>query len=90
MMMTTQTKTGAYLKRMANGGHFKQKLGETALALTECFCKADNPNRARLGNSLATQMHHILVEVYGWNTESAREATETLRKAFRDTDEGQR
>ena len=29
-LMTTQTQTGAYLKKMANGGHFKQKLGETA------------------------------------------------------------
>jgi hypothetical protein len=88
--MTTQTKTGAYLKRMANGGHFKQKLGETALALTECFCKADNPNRARMGGKLSQQMYEILVDVYGWNAASAKDASETLRKAFRDTDEGQR
>lgn len=87
--MTTQTKTGGYLKRMANGGHFKQKLGETALALTECFCKADLPSRAKLGDKLAWQMNAILVDVYGWNVDSAREATETLRKSFRDTAERQ-
>lgn len=87
--MTTQTKTGAYLKRMANGGHFKQKLGETALALTECFCKADIPSRSKMGDKLAWQVHSILVEVYGWNTASAKEASETLRKSFRATEERQ-
>ncbi len=88
-MAITKTKTGAYLNRMAQGGHFKQKLGETALALTECFCKADIPSRARLGDKLAWQVNAILVDVYGWNTASANVATETLRKSFRDTDERQ-
>lgn len=86
--MTTQTRTGGYLKRMANGGHFKQKLGETALALTECYCKADCGNRAYLGDHLAEQMYEILVDVYGWNVQSAKEAVETLTKAFRKTNEG--
>lgn len=85
--MTTQTRTGGYLKRMANGGHFKQKLGETALALTECFCKADTGNRARLGDHLAEQMYEILVDVYGWHEPSAKDAVATLTKAFRRTNE---
>ena len=53
--MTTKqpmTRQGAYLKRMAERGHFKQKLGETSLALTECFCKADMGNRRTLGTQL--------------------------------------
>ena len=85
--MTTQTRTGGYLKRMANGGHFKQKLGETALALTECYCKADMGNRARLGDLLAAQMYEILVDVYGWNVQSSKEASEVLVKAFRRTND---
>lgn len=85
--MTTQTRTGGYLKRMANGGHFKQKLGETALALTECYCKADMGNRRRLGDLLVREMHGILVDVYGWNAQSAKEAADVLATAFCDTDE---
>ena len=89
MMAMTKTRTGEYLNRMAQGGHFKQKLGETALALTECFCKADTQNRARLGDKLAWQVNAILVDVYGWSADSAKEAAETVRKSFRDTAERQ-
>lgn len=85
--MTTQTRTGGYLKRMANGGHFKQKLGETALALTECFCKADTGNRARLGDALASEMYEILVDVYGWDNNSAKDAVTSVTKAFQRTGE---
>lgn len=88
--MSTMTKTGEYLKRMANGGHFKQKLGETALALTECFCKADDGNRARLGNTLSQQVYEVLVNVYGWDAQSANKAVTTMVKAFRNTEEGDR
>lgn len=87
-MATTQTKTGGYLQRMARGGHFKQKLGETALALTECFCKADNANQKKLGDSLVKQMREILIDVYGWEPQSASEAVKTLGTAFRNTGEG--
>ncbi len=85
--MTTQTRTGGYLKRMANGGHFKQKLGETALALTECFCKADTGNRARLGDSLVSEVYEILVDVYGWDTKSAKDAISSMTGAFKRTGE---
>ena len=88
-MAMTKTRTGEYLNRMAQGGHFKQKLGETALALTECFCKADNLSRTKLGDKLAWQVNAVLVDVYGWNADAAKEATETLRKSFRDTAERQ-
>ena len=81
--MTTQTRTGAYLKKMANGGHFKQKLGETSLALTECFCKADIPNRRNLGTKLIDEVYHILTDVYGWDHVSSKEAVDTLAFAFR-------
>ncbi len=85
--MTTQTRTGGYLKRMANGGHFKQKLGETALALTECFCKADDGNRARLGDTLISEVYEILVDVYGWDTTSAKKARDSMTRAFQRTGE---
>lgn len=85
--MTTQTRTGGYLKRMANGGHFKQKLGETALALTECFCKADDGNKARLGDSLVSEVHEILVDVYGWDAKSAKDAAGSMTGAFKRTGE---
>ena len=85
--MTTQTRTGGYLKRMANGGHFKQKLGETALALTECFCKADTGNRARLGDALVSEVHEILVDVYGWDKQSAKDAVNSMSSAFKRTGE---
>ena len=90
MMAMTKTRTGEYLNRMAQGGHFKQKLGETALALTECYCKADMGNRVRLGNLLSQQMYEVLVGVYGWDESSSNEAIETLVKAFRGTDERRR
>ncbi|MCK5644862.1 MAG: hypothetical protein KAJ19_28945 [Gammaproteobacteria bacterium] len=86
--MTTQTKTGGYLKRMANGGHFKQKLGETALALTECFCKADNVSQNRLGDLMVMEVRAILMDVYGWEAESTHHAIKKLGKAFRNTSEG--
>ena len=86
-MMATTTKTGSYLQRMARGGHFKQKLGEASLALTECFCKADGGNRARLGTHLAEQMYEVLTDVYGWDADSAKEATRTLQTAFTKTEE---
>lgn len=86
--MTTQTRTGGYLKRMANGGHFKQKLGETALSLTECFCKADNVSQNRLGDLLVKEMREILMDVYGWEAESTHVAIKKLGKAFRSTSEG--
>lgn len=83
--MTTQTRTGAYLKKMANRGHFKQKLGETALALTECFCKADGSNQRLMGTHLLDEMHFVLVDIYGWNKESANAARNTLFKAMQDS-----
>ena len=85
--MTTQTHTGGYLKKMAQGGHFKQKLGETALALTECWCKADFGNRARMGDHLAEQMQHILHQVYGWSPKEASDHAAALRAAFMQTKE---
>ena len=84
--MTTQTQTGSYLKKMAQGGHFKQKLGETALALTECFCKADTGNRARMGEHLVSQMFKVLREVYGWDHNSCVEAATTMANALRKTE----
>lgn len=84
--MTTKTHTGGYLKKMAEGGHFKQKLGETALALTECYCKADSGNRARLGSHLADQMFYVLRNVYGWDHNSCHEARKTVVKAFQNVD----
>lgn len=85
--MTTQTHTGGYLKKMAQGGHFKQKLGETALALTECYCKADGGNRTQMGEHLAQQMEKVLREVYGWTHHASHEAGNNLRAAFRNTGE---
>jgi len=83
--MTTQTQTGSYLKKMAHGGHFKQKLGETALALTECYCKADGGNRSRLGQLLRRELYTVLREVYGWAEKDAYAASMTLTKSFRET-----
>ena len=85
-MMTTKTQTGAYLNKMAQGGHFKQKLGETALALTECYCKADGGNRAQMGEHLVNQMFKVLREVYGWDHNSCVEAATTMAEALRKTE----
>jgi len=85
-MMTTQTQTGAYLKKMAQGGHFKQKLGETALALTECYCKADGGNRADLGEQLVSQLFKVLREVYGWDHNSCVQAATQMAESFRRTE----
>lgn len=84
--MTTQTQTGAYLKKMAQGGHFKQKLGETALALTECYCKADGGNRSNLGEQLVAQLFKVLREVYGWDHNSCVQAATQMAEAFRKTE----
>jgi len=81
----TQTKTGEYLKNMARMGHSKQKLGEAALALTECYLKSDTQSQSIMGNSLAIQMEHILRVVYGWNAEDAQDAEDALRNALVDT-----
>jgi len=78
----TQTKTGNYLKEMAREGHFSQKLGEAALALAECYCKADTDSQGNLGDLLATQVFHILKVVYGWKEQDARRASFAIRKAF--------
>jgi len=83
--MTTQTRTGGYLKKMANGGHYQQKLGEASLALTEAYCKADDESRRRMGTHLADQVQHILNDVYGWSHGSAARAADTLREAFTNT-----
>lgn len=83
--MTTQTQTGSYLKKMAQGGHFKQKLGEASLALVECYCKADGGNRAQMGDHLVDQLFKVLREVYGWDHNSCVEAATTMAKAFRKT-----
>lgn len=84
--MTTQTRTGAYLKKMANGGHFKQKLGETALSLTECFLKADTPNRRDFGTRLGQEMYFVLTDVYGWAHVSAKETTDNFVFALQHAD----
>lgn len=84
--MPTQTMTGGYLKKMAQGGHFRQKLGETALSLTECYCKADGGNRARMGDHLVNQMFKVLREVYGWDHNSCVEAATTMAEALRRTE----
>lgn len=83
--MTTMTKTGEYLKNMARDGHSRQKLGEAALSLTECYCKADTHTQANMGNHLAIQMKHILHVVYGWKEGDAHDAAYALRNAFADT-----
>jgi len=83
--MTAQTKTGEYLRSMAQQGHSSQKLGEASLALTECYLKSDTHAQSSMGNRLATQMEHILSVVYGWSAEDARDAEESLRDAFSDT-----
>jgi hypothetical protein len=77
------TKTGDYLKMMAREGHYKQKLGEAALALTEMYCKADLEKRRRMGNELAEQVQHVLHVVYGWSNGSARDAALEIRQAFK-------
>lgn len=81
----TQTKTGEYLKSMAKDGHSKQKLGEAALALAECWVKSDTHTQSGMGNQLAIQVKHILHVVYGWNEIDARDAADALRTAFVDT-----
>jgi hypothetical protein len=82
---TPQTATGTYLKEMANGGHYRQKLGEAALALTECFCKADLGNRKEMGEALCHQVFTVLRTVYGWDHNSAVDATSVLSESFRRT-----
>jgi len=83
--MTAQTKTGEYLRSMAQQGHSSQKLGEASLALTECYLKSDTHVQSSMGNRLAIQMKHILRVVYGWNEVDARDAADALRDAFSDT-----
>lgn len=84
-MAMTKTKTGEYLNRMAQGGHFKQKLGETALSLTECFCKADMHGQRKMGELLVDQVFVVLREVYGWNDESSRNSRDRLVESFQQT-----
>jgi hypothetical protein len=79
-----QTQQGVYLKRMAEGGHFRQKLGETALALTECYCKGDTHSQDRLGSALVSEVRAVLTDVYGWSRESAEEAAEAVFNSFKD------
>jgi len=83
--VSTQTKTGEYLKNMAQRGHSTQKLGEAALSLTECYLKADTYTQSNMGNHLAIQMKHVLHVVYGWKEIDARDAADALRNAFADT-----
>ena len=76
------TPRGKYLKRMAEDGHFSQKLAEAALAVTEAYCKADSQSRAELGSALADEVGTVLRDVYGWSTAAAAAAREDIIQAF--------
>lgn len=81
-MKQPMTRQGQYLQDQAQHGHFKQKLAETALALTEAYCKADGGNRQRLGSLLAVHVYKVLTDCYGWPEQDALSAQEQLVQAF--------
>lgn len=78
-----QTATGQYLKKMAQHGHYAQKLGEASLALTEAYCKADTQHKVRLGAMLAEEVYTVLTDVYGWTNAAADVARQDVLDSFK-------
>ena len=80
-----KTKTGEYLNNMAKSGHFRQKLAEAALAVTEVYCKADDVSQSEMGSLLTEEVRTVLLEVYGWSVPASERAYKNLVDAFRGT-----
>ncbi len=75
------TKT-EFIRDHAQHGHYRQHLAETAVALAEAYCRADDNNKRWVLTHLLETAEEYFHKGLGWSDDSVFKASQAIRKSL--------